>query len=186
MPDRKDSLTAAMLALLGQGGRGHASARNVAAKAGVALSSISYHFGSMEQLYCSAQAVAAGRASDWLAARLAELPPGEPFPAAALPRFIGQVVDRFVRELAGLAQIEADALVGAARTEAASEAAAGWFAVWGDFWRLAFARFGLDAQAAEIAGFILSAERLGHLARWNDLLDPAGRERVGQRIHSGL
>lgn len=182
MTDRQESLIAAMLTLVAQGGRGQASARNVAALAGVALSSISYHFGSMEQLYCSAQAVAAERARAWLASRLNDLPPGNDLPPTALPRFMGHVVHRFVREQLPLAQTEADALVGASRTETAARAVDDWFEVWRGFWREAFARFGLDAEAAEIGGLILSAERLGHLARWNDLLDPAGLEEVCVRL----
>jgi len=181
--DRASVLVDAFLQQMAVAGLPGATARTVAARAGVSASSINYHFDSIERLYGIAQADAAARAVRWLQDRIDDCAPAVPLPAAAFSAFAADVIDRWTHERV-LAQAEAAAFLQAAWGPA--DASAAWLSVWEDFWARALPCFSLPVDAVRLVSAVLHSERLGHLVRWRAPFDRAGLEEVCVRLTARL
>lgn len=179
--DRPGDLVVTLLRQLAVSGPAEISARSVAAEAGVAPSSINYHFGSFERLYGSAQAHAVREASAWLARRLDEARLGAPWPAAAFPAFTAGVIDDWCVDQRLLAQAEAAA--GVVTPGGPSGAPMlDWLNLWSGFWAEAAGLFDLPPGMGPVMSAILHSERLGHLARWRPAYDRPALEELCVRL----
>lgn len=180
-PTPTAGLTSAFLAQMAETGYAGASARAVAARAGASPSAINYHFGSIEQLFCSAQHHALTLAEDWLNLALGEAEQGGPWAPDALPAFIAGLLEDWTRTQTALAHAEAEALIGANWRDT-SEIAIAWLDLWGGFWDRVLPLFSVDPALAPIASAMLQSERLGHLARGRPIYDQPALQEICVRI----
>lgn len=179
-PTAADSLVTAFLEQMAEAGHAGASARAVAARAGASPSAINYHFGSIEQLFGSAQRHALALARDGLEAALSEAEQGGPWAPDALPAFVAGLLDDWARTRTLLAHAEAEALIEA--NWRPSESAAAWLDLWAGFWERALPAFSVDPALVPIASAMLQSERLGHLARWRPVYDRPALHEICVRI----
>ena len=165
---RIDRLVLAAAQQIADRGAAGASARSVAAAAGVAASAVNYNFGNVERLFSSAFEFGAGQTAEWLEARSAEI--------LMLPRTAGgavlaleYLVAAWTREARALALLYQECL---ASTPGQGPGAA-WTGLWRDFWIRTAAAFGLSEVEGRILHLFFESEGLYHLSGWSRALEGA-------------
>lgn len=155
--------------------RGNAgvSARLLGQEAGLPVSSIYHHFGSLEQLFASAQEDARARAERWCATRLDAFAAADSLTVEALPALMAALIDDWAQDQRLLAFAWRESMVMAARDSHYLPAVQGWQALWREFWREICARCGL-AAASEITSLMFCGEGALHLMQWRRPVDRAG------------
>lgn len=159
-----ERLTAATAHLVAAEGIAAASARDIAAEAGVSPSAINYNFGGIERLLSSAFARGAGETAAWMAARETEV--------MALPRNgegASLALEHVLAEWTGPARPLALLYQEALTTEAADD----WIGLWRDFWLRLAKAFGLSEAQGRLLHVFFESEALYHLSRWSPALERA-------------
>jgi AcrR family transcriptional regulator len=165
---RTDRLIQAAAAQIAARGAAAASARSVAAEAGVSPSAINYNFGAIEQLLLAAYAQGVRDTTAWVAAKRRDL--------LALPRTangavlaLEQVIVAWTGEMRGLALLYQESLAAMAGRGPAAD----WTALWREFWLQTADDFGLGAMDGRILHLFFESEALYHLSRWSPALEAA-------------
>lgn len=185
-PDVRERLREEMLRILARDGAAAISARNLARAAGASASSINYHFGGIEHLFCDAQSAAIEQASRWMEERLAPLSTARSLPAAALAPFLVATIDDWCRQAPDLAFAWRECQIAAQRREDTVQLAASWTALWHGFWRRAGAVFGLDEDATDATAIFFDAESFLHLIDWYRSMDHPALTEICSRFVSRL
>ncbi len=159
-----DRLALAAADLIGTRGLSEASARAIAARAGLSASAINYNFGSLERLLSSAFGRGAERTRAWLAPRAAEI---RMLPATAegAARALEHVVRLWTTEARDLALLYQEAH--------AAQAGQAWTRLWRDFWRDAAEAFGLGEIEGRLIHLVFECEALHQLSTWSPALEGA-------------
>jgi AcrR family transcriptional regulator len=144
-----------------------ASARTIAAAAGVAPSAINYHFGALEHLFSSAFSHGAAQTAAWLELRSGDIAALPPTPAGAVLA-LEHVIVEWTSTARPLALLYQEALAAGAGAPVLA-----WTALWRDFWTGAAGRFGLDATAGRTMHAFFQSEALYHLSTWSPALERA-------------
>ncbi|MDB5445041.1 MAG: hypothetical protein JWQ97_358, partial [Phenylobacterium sp.] len=163
-----DRLVLAAAQQIAERGAAGASARSVAAAAGVAASAVNYNFGNVERLFSSVFDFGAALTAEWLQARSAEL--------LMLPRTrdgavqaLEFLVEAWTRDARALALLYQECL---AVTPGRGPGAA-WTGIWRDFWVRTGAAFGLSELEGRILHLFFESESLYHLSGWSRALEGA-------------
>ena len=162
-----------MNAVIGQWERCGSSAisvRSLATEAGVTVSSLYHHFGSLEHLYLSAQLHARSGAQRWCADQLRTLARFEPLAPDALPALVAALIDDWTNGPRGLAFAWRECVMAAAREPGFLRELQAWSAMWSAFWQDVCARCGRVEHGALVTMFFYS-ESLLHLMRWHPIVD---------------
>ena len=165
-------LIQAVIALWETIGGSGISARQISVAAGVPVSSIYHHFGSLEQLLVVAQDDARAAAHRWCEAQLGQLS-NAVFPPQAFSAFFAALIDEWAFEQRQLAFAWREGQLLGARDERFRDTASRWRALWSNFWREACARFGLAAEAV-LTERLFENESFLHMFRWRRMVDRAG------------
>lgn len=184
-------LVLAAATLISDRGLAEASARAIAATAGVAPSAINYNFSGIERLLSSAFARCVEQTAEWLGARTAEIA-ALPRSADGAVRALEHVVIAWTTRARPLALLYQEAL----NANAGAEPCAGWTRLWRDFWLQAAETFGLREIDGRLLHLAFESEALYHLSTWSpaleravlrDLMDHFGAIYLGapHRIDSG-
>lgn len=165
---RTDRLVLAAAQQISEHGVADASARSVAAAAGMSPSAIHYNFGNMERLLSAAfdhgVRQTAERLETW-EREISALPPT----ADGAARALDHVLTAWTRDARPLALLYQEAL--AAGT--GQGAAADWTRLWRDFWLRAASAFGLDQVQGRLMHAFFESEALFHLSAWSPALERA-------------
>jgi len=145
-----------------------ASARAIAAAAGVAPSAINYNFGSIERLLLSTFGLGAERTAEWLAARTPEIAALPPTADGAI-QALEYVIDAWTQDARPLALLYQEAL----NTGAGVEPYAGWTRLWRDFWVQVARTFGRQEIDGRLLHLMFESEALYHLSTWSPGLERA-------------
>lgn len=185
--DNKSSdnkLLSAVLEIWSNEGHDAASARQLAVKAGVPVSSIYHHFGSLEQLFVLAQEQAQAAASRWCADRLEQL---ADFPATpqGFPAFFSGVVDDWVQERRELAFAWREGHLLRTESDAGAQSRSDWCKLWRCFWEDACARFDLS-HAVDLVDRLFENESFQHMLEWRRAVDRAGLDELARGIGTWL
>jgi AcrR family transcriptional regulator len=154
--------------------QGHAaiSTRSLAQAAGLPVSSIYHHFGTLEQLFLSAQDYARTGAEQWCAARLDELACPHSLSPAALPALLSALIDEWSHGERRIALAWRECYMLAVRDARYAPALDSWRALWMDFFGQICACCGLDGFG-EATSLFFDGESLLHLTRWRRTVDRA-------------
>jgi AcrR family transcriptional regulator len=165
---------------------GHAamSARRISSAADVPVSSIYHHFGSLEQLFSTAQEAALTAAQSWCDEQLQQLSELTGNPAAFAPLF-SQIVDGWSHEQRRLAFAWREGMSLARRNDSFRECADKWTALWSQFWQEVARKFELGEQVV-IVGRIFDNESFMHMLRWHRLTDRACLDEFGRGLGAWL
>jgi AcrR family transcriptional regulator len=152
---------------------GHAgiSTRSLAQAAGLPVSSLYHHFGSLEQLFASAQAYARAAAEQWCAVRIGEIGAAT-LPAEALPGLLATLIDDWSHGQRRLALAWRECYMLAIRDDRYLPAIEAWRAMWSGFCQEICTRCGLG-EFGELTSLVLDGESLLHLAQWRRTVDRA-------------
>jgi len=161
-------LVASAAKLISDLGATEASARAIAAAAGVAPSAINYNFGSIEHLLLSAFGLGVERTAGWLAARTAEIAALPPTADGAI-QALEYVIDAWTRDARPLALLYQEAL----NTCAGTEPCAGWTRLWRDFWLQVARTFGRQEIDGRLLHLLFESEALYHLSTWSPGMERA-------------
>ncbi|WP_165187140.1 TetR/AcrR family transcriptional regulator [Caulobacter soli] len=165
---RVDRLVLAAAQLLSDEGLAGASARAIAATAGVAPSAINYNFGNIEQLLSLAFARGADQTVAWLEARSREIQPLPRTVDGAL-RALEHVLVAWTVDGRPLALLYQEALA----ADANGPACAAWTRLWRDFWLDVAGTFGLSEIEGRLLHLFFECEALYHLSTWTPVLERA-------------
>lgn len=168
----QDRLISAVHELWERLGRGGISARHISQACGVPVSSIYYHFGSLEQLFLSAQEAACDEAKAWCDSRLADIADAA-LPPEAFAAGLAAAIDDWTIEKRRLAFVWREGQLLAARDAQFRSIALRWRAVWTGFWQAFCGRCGLDHAAVSTTS-VFEGESFLHLFRWRRTIDRAG------------
>jgi AcrR family transcriptional regulator len=164
----KERLLEVTLDLWEQHGHAAMSARSIGQAAGLPVSSLYHHFGSLEQLFLLAQQHARARAERWCAAHLAS------FEAVAggLPAVMGALIDDWTTRERRLAFTWRECQVMALRDSRYVPALQAWQSLWSSFWQSVCSRCGIQ-DLGEITTCFFYGESLLHLIQWRRAVDRA-------------
>jgi AcrR family transcriptional regulator len=151
----------------------------LALAAGVPVSSIYHHFGSMEQLFLTAQDHARREAERWCAAQIDAISGIGAMSPAGFAAYTAALIDNWSHEHRRLAFAWRQCHLLAGRDQNYAPALNAWRAMWGAFWADLSALCGLDAFG-EPAYFLFDGESLLHLMRWRRTVDRACVEELCQ------
>jgi len=190
----KEKLIRAVLQVWANHGHSAMSARALSRAAELPTSSIYHHFGSMEQLFQSAQAYAHDEARIWCSRKLREMK-GWPEKGGAdsLARALAILIDDWTAECRDLAFAWSQCHLLAHRDEAYVAAIDSWREHWAAFWREICGRAGLERYAA-MTSHVFEATAQFHLIRWHRAIDRAaldefcmgwGRWLAGELVEEG-
>lgn len=163
-----EKLVSAVFSGLEHEGGAAISARSLSAAAGLPVSSIYYHFGSVEQLLETAQREAHTAAERWCDAQLDAIGAGAP----ALGPVLAGLIDDWCETQRTLAFVRREAELAALRDPAQTPISAAWETLWGRFWEALCGRLGIGDMAQSTAWFFDGASAL-HLLRWRRPVDRA-------------
>jgi AcrR family transcriptional regulator len=166
-----ERMIGAMISLWEQRGNAELSVRLVSQAAGLPVSSIYHHFGTMEHLSVIAQDFARAEAERWCRRRLDEVAPAD-LSAQAFPSLMAALIDGWAQGERRLAFAWRECQVMAARDPAYIPSLRAWQALWSSFWQQACAHCGLGAFA-EATTVMFYGESLLHLMRWRRAVDRA-------------
>lgn len=150
---------------------GEVSARAVAQAAELPVSSIYYHFGSLEQLFQAAHRDAVQIAGQWCARRMGEIPDTLDDRAALAP-LLAAAIDGFARECRAASFAWRECQRAAARDGAYRPMLAQWDALWRSFWQTACTRCGVP-DWSEATTCFFDGESLFQLMLGDRLVDRA-------------
>lgn len=172
--------------------RGHASisARVVAQRARVPLSTLYNHFASLEHLCVAAQAEALEAAKSWCNEQIAHLPllrHQEPGTGAdlSLGPIMAALIDDWTRDRRALAFAWREGFLLARRSAVFEPCSRGWRELWAGFWQKVCDRCGLG-QFGEMTSFVFEAEAGLHLLNWRRNIDRACLDELCQGWASWL
>lgn len=152
---------------------GDVSVRSLTSLAQSSPSAIGYHFGSVEQLYESAQDAAVASAKAWLDERIGQLRPlgRTELGTVARAALIAQLVDDWCvqQRMLAMARLEAASAARRGRSERAHLA---WSQLWLDHCRVFGEEIGLGSQYRALTAFVLGESTL-HLLQPSRALDRA-------------
>ncbi len=153
--------------------QGHAaiSTRSLAQAAGLPVSSIYHHFGSLEHLFQSAQQHGRAAAEQWCAERLDEIGDA-PLPADAFPALLAGLIDEWSCGERHHALVWRECHMLAVRDDRYWPELAAWAALWSRFIQTICERCGYGAHG-ELTALIFDSESLLHLMRWLRVVDRA-------------
>ncbi|MFC0205509.1 TetR family transcriptional regulator [Novosphingobium soli] len=151
-------------------GSSNASVRSLAARADAPISSIYHHFGSMEQLYVSAQEHALALARAWCDQQRTALAALPRFSAHAFAPLMAALIDDFCEAQRAVAFAWRDCELMAARSPRHAPLARRWAMLWTEFWSDLSARAGLGDHSALTTHFF-QGESLLHLMQWQRTID---------------
>ncbi len=168
-----ERLIQAVLTMWAEQGHAAISTRLLAQAAGLPVSSIYHHFGSLDHLYLAAQGHARAAAEAWCAARIDEIATPRTLAPQALPSLLAAMIDDWSHGQRRLALAWRECYMLAARDERYLPALASWRILWADFCREICARCGV-AEFGEATSLFFDGESLLHLTRWRRAVDRAG------------
>ena len=179
-----DRLVETVLNCWEETGQATLSARRISSLSGVPVSSIYYHFGSLEQLFLCAQDAALARARSWSNEQLRQLGymNGD---VAAFPAFFSETVDGWANDRRDLAFAWREGQLLGRDSELCRQACERWGALWSDFWQQVADRFGLGSGKI-VAERVFENESFFHLMRWRRLFDRAGLDELGRGLGAWL
>lgn len=166
------------------GGAG-VSARQISAAAGVPVSSIYHHFGSLERLFHITQGVALDHARQWCDAQLEQFSGFLGGPSTLGP-FFAQVVDDWAQgrqRRLSFAWRECQLL--APESALLRKQSLRWDRLWAEFWDDVGDRFGLGPERIVMAR-TFENESLMHMIRWRRLVDRATLDETGATLAGWL
>lgn len=166
-----ERLIEATIDLWEERGNADVSARLVGQHAGLPVSSIYHHFGSMEHLSVVAQDAARTRAERWCDRRLNEFTTAALSPDA-FPPLVAALIDDLTQDERGLAFAWRECQIMAARDPGYLPSLRAWQKLWTSFWREVCARCGLG-QFGEATSIFFYGESLLHLMHWRRSVDRA-------------
>ncbi len=165
---RTDRLILAAAQQISEHGFAGASARSVAAAAGVSPSAINYNFGNIERLLLLAFEHGARQTAERLETwerEISALPPT----ADGAARALDHVLTAWTREARPLALLYQEALAAGAGHGPAAD----WTRLWRGFWLRAAAIFGLEEIQGRTMHVFFESEALFHLSAWSPALERA-------------
>lgn len=173
VPDTKLRLITALITCWSESPNDAVSVRAITGKAGLAISSIDYHFGKLEHLYVATQDHALGLAREWADARIEQATPlgGHRLSLPARTAIISGIIDDWAHGQRPLAMAAREASA-AARLGGDGLAHRGWTELWLAFWSDMARILGMADTGAILAMF---HDGVGtqHLLCWNRTLDLA-------------
>lgn len=154
--------------LIAEGGIAAASARAIAANAGMAASAINYNFGNIERLLLTVFEQGVEETRAWLDDRAREIAalPRTPDGAASALLHVLRTWTREGRRLALTYQEAASAAPG-------QGVAAAWTRLWRDFWMETAQSFGLEPIDGRVLHAFFEHEALYDLSAWSPALETA-------------
>ncbi|WP_084746084.1 TetR/AcrR family transcriptional regulator [Caulobacter henricii] len=163
---RSERLRLAAAEVIAHHGVAAASARSIAAAAGMAPSAINYNHGSLERLLSATFTRGLADTASWLKGRIGELAflPATP-DAAALA--LEDVIVQWTAGERSLAVLYQECLA----TSLGSGVAADWTRLWRDFWLDVAEQFGLDPLEGRLLHVFFESEALHNLSRWSPALE---------------
>lgn len=179
-----ERLTETVIELWEVEGSAGLSARRIGLCAGAPVSSIYHHFGSLEQLFVSAQDVALTSARSWCDEQLRQLA-RLPADISALPAFFAALVDEWVQAQRRLAFAWREGKLLAARHEVHQLIGERWAQLWSDFWREVGDKFGLGRNVVVVER-VFETESLLHMLRWERMFDRAGLDELARGLSAWL
>lgn len=165
-------LIQAALTLWERQGLSATSVRSVAHDAGLPVSSIYHHFGSLEHLYLSAQAHARAETDRWCAAQLDALTIAGTSHAGGFRTMLAALIDDWTEGQRRLAFAWRECAMWAARDERIVAELNAWRALWRSFWQSICDRFG-RSEHGEVTMLFFYSESIFHLMRWRRAIDRA-------------
>ena len=166
-----ERMASAMISLWEQRGNAELSVRLVSQAAGLPVSSLYHHFGTMEHLSVIAQDSARTEAERWCRLRLDEIAAARLSPEA-FPALMAALIDGWAWDERRLAFAWRECQIMAARDPAYIPSLRAWQALWSSFWQEACERCSLGAFG-EATALIFYGESLLHLMRWRRSVDRA-------------
>ena len=165
---RADRLVLAAAQQISEQGFAGASARSVAATAGVSPSAINYNFGNIEHLLLLAFDHGVRQTAEALETWEREIS-ALPATADGATNALDHVLTAWTRDARPLALLYQEALA----ADAGHGPAADWTRLWRDFWLRAAAIFGLDEIDGRLMHVFFESEALFHLSTWSPALERA-------------
>ncbi|RVT91082.1 TetR/AcrR family transcriptional regulator [Sphingomonas crocodyli] len=150
------------------------SARSVSRAAGVAISAIYHHFGSMDRLFYVAHERALLSAGNWCETRLRELGNGNLAGLSFAPLLAG-LIDDWCRDQRQAAFAWRECRIAASHNPFYLPIIRGWAELWGNFWSTFCDRMGCGQHAQPTARFF-QGESFFHLLSWRRPIDRAALE----------
>jgi len=167
----RDRLIRAVLVQWEEVGGAGISARRLSQMAGIPVSSIYHHFGSLEQLLTVAQESARDAAALWCEARLDEMAQADMGPEA-FPALLAALIDEWTNGQRGLAFAWREGQLLGGREERFRAVSARWASLWSDFWAQLCGRFSLGGCAV-LTERMFDSESFLHMFRWRRAIDRA-------------
>jgi AcrR family transcriptional regulator len=158
--------------LSGWADQGHAAltVRSIARAANLPPSSLYHHFGSVEQLFASAQGYARDSAERWFSEQLEALPRGSDMPPEGAPALLAALVDDWTNTQRPFSIAREQCHLLAAREPFYRPALHAWQDLWTDFWKEVCSRFDLR-QYADVTGYLVDSQSALHLMPWRRSID---------------
>jgi AcrR family transcriptional regulator len=148
------------------------SARSLAIEAGVPVSSIYHHFGSLEHLYLAAQSHARAHAQRWCEDQLSQLDAVGPLSPAAFPTLLAALIDDWAENGRRMAFAWRECILAAAREPRFAVEIEAWRAIWTRFWGAVCDRCDRSGYG-DLTALLFYNESLFHLIRWRRVIDRA-------------
>lgn len=168
---RVDRLLQAAADVVAERGAAAASARTVAAAAGMSPSAINYNFGGIEHLFSSVFDHGRALTADWLAARESEIL-ALPRTADGAARALDYLLFEWTRGARPLAMLYQE------RLDAASDGGVAWTCLWRDHWLRTAAAFGLGETEGRLMHLFFESEALHQLSAWSPALERAAEREL--------
>jgi AcrR family transcriptional regulator len=180
-----DRLIQAVLGAWATRGSAEISARALSEASGLPVSSIYYHFGSLEQLFVAAQDHARVAAQSWCEAQIAAISGGN-FALDALPALLAALIDDWAEMQRRPAFAWREAQLQDARSASSSLGADRWQQLWADFWAAIAPHFGLSDEAGMLLDRFFDGESMFHMLRWRRTIDRAALAEFSQGVAAWL
>lgn len=149
--------------------------RPLAQEAGLPVSSIYHHFGSLNHLYVAAQNAARASAEHWCSIRLDEIGGADSLPNQALPALLATLIDEWSQNHRREALAWRECYLLAARDGSYRPVLESWQRIWVEFCQEIASRCGLS-EFGEATSLFFDGESLLHLMQWRRSVDRAALE----------
>ncbi|MET1754452.1 TetR/AcrR family transcriptional regulator [Novosphingobium sp. RD2P27] len=180
----QDRLIEAVFARWESHGRSGMSARQISQAAGISVSSIYHHFGSLERLLQSSQRACLAEAQSWCDRQIEQVDglAGSP---ESFSGFFAHIVDDWVHTCRPLAFAQRECGMLASRSAEFGEQEEQWRVLWTQFWERAGSVFALGSGATVVER-VFDGESLFHMLPWRRAVDRACLEETAHGLTAWL